>query len=122
MLGWQIFVCRQVDGGSVPATPESETHRALLYWDEGLFGLGWLKALAKSGAAIDLGGNGYPWSFTAQASVIRAHWPGPGPGSEGPWDIGPETCRETGEPVAPGALLADCPADEWLKIDAWDQS
>ena len=70
MLGWHISVFRQTDGGSSPATPDSKEGVRLAVWQTDVDGLKWLEELAKKGQAIELGGNGYPNYFTAQARFI----------------------------------------------------
>lgn len=59
MLGWHISVYRQ-SGGS-----------RLAVWQAGWHGLQWIDALVKAGVAVSLGGDGYPFRFTATAAILR---------------------------------------------------
>jgi hypothetical protein len=60
MMGWNISVYRQSDGGRSPATAESKISVRLAVWQAKPWGLEWLEELASAGKAINLGGNGYP--------------------------------------------------------------
>ena len=71
MIGWEIQVLKQADGGYAPSTMESERGSLLAVWltsDAGA--LRWLDNLAIAGKAIALGGNGYPIRFTAAADNL----------------------------------------------------
>ena len=119
MLGWDIFISRQRDGGSAPATFEAETGAALERWSVHPWGLGWADNLAKAGEAIDLGGNGYPMRYTAQAKVLRHSRAIP---LRLVWNQAPQALAGASPPVARKPSVYDCPPDEWLVVEAWDQS
>lgn len=119
MLGWHIFIQRQRDGGSAPAAFESETDETLQYWESHVHGLRWADALAKAGKAIDLGGNGYPCRYTAPARVLQHSTAVP---IRLVWNRDPKAPAEGPAPKPRKRSLVDCPPDEWLVIEAWDQS
>ena len=58
MLGWQIIIRKE----------SAET--SLASWTTGLGGTDWLDALVKEDKSKDLGGNGYPNSYSAKANEI----------------------------------------------------
>ena len=124
-LGWHISVYRQQTDGSSPASFGAPQGARLAVWQTGLGGLDWLDALAKQKNAIDLGGNGYPMEYTAQARHIIPQIRGEPPEAKAVWSIDPgdivteEWCgKTTQDPVAMDA----CRLDEWLIIQAWDES
>ena len=125
MLGWCISVHRQEDGGASPATAESSRGARLAIWQAGLGGRDWLDELAKTGKAIDLGGNGYPYRYTATAEhLLKPVTEGP-PGAHTSWLFGPYNIlmdNWEGKTVIDHAAVAQCRPDEWLLVTAWDES
>ncbi len=119
MLGWHIYIQRQRDGGSLPATFESDTGDTVEAWDGDPWGLRWADDLAKAGEAFDLGGNGYPCRYTAQARVLRHSTAVP---IRLVWNRDPRAPAEGAAPATRKRSLYDCPPDEWLVIEAWDKS
>lgn len=72
-------------------------------------GLRWLDELVEAGNAIDLGGDGYPFRHRATAgNVVQRIVDGP-----------PEA---KGRAELDTAALAACREDEWLLIEAFDES
>jgi hypothetical protein len=91
-----------------------------------LFGLDWLKELAKAGSAVDLCGNGYPTGFTAPARYIipRVIDKEP-PDANKTWVCGPDDIIGPGwegHTVANPTAARECRPDEWLLVMAWDES
>lgn len=125
MLGWFILVSRQVDGGTHPATSSSEHHDAIAGWQADLGGLGWINALVTDSKAIKLGGNGYPFWYTAQAKHVRPSlYPAP-PFANPVWACGPSdiiTSKWRGKTFLDHEALDQCAPEEWLLIEAWDES
>jgi hypothetical protein len=72
-----------------PATYESAKGARLAVWQTGLEGLDWLQTLVKQGYAIDLGGDGYPWRFTATAEQLVPHIITGPPEARATWQYGP---------------------------------
>jgi hypothetical protein len=113
-------------GGTSPATPESERGNTIAAWLTDANGLNWLEALVKAGKAIDLGGNGYPLTFTTTAEdLIPQLVQGPPQAlqtfhmCEAPSAL---ANRDSGTTVAGLVEYAGCRMGEWLLIHAWDQS
>jgi hypothetical protein len=125
MLGWHIAVYRQENGGERPAAFEEPRGERIAVWQTRLGGCRWIDRLAEQGHAIDLGGNGYPNRYTATAKhllpVITA---GP-PDARERWVAGADdvlTEKWDGTTVVDSQRAAACRPDEWLLIEAWDES
>src|SRR5271166_46409 len=66
MIGWHVSVFRQKDGGVASGTLDSERGTRLALWQTGLFGLDWLKELAKAGSAVDFSRRRLPdWFYSS---------------------------------------------------------
>ena len=123
-LGWNISVYRLQNDGSTPA-PFGAAHGTCLVWQTGLGGLDWLEDLVKQQKAIRLGGNGYPIEYTAMAGHIIPRLHGERPGANAVWAfdegdiIFPEWLGKTTTDVD---AMRSCRPDEWLLIQAWDES
>ncbi len=111
MLGWHIIVFRQDNSGVSPATFTSKEGSRLAVWQTGLHGLNWIDELVKEAKAVDLGGNGYPLRYTAKSEHLVSH-------------ILPEPplARATWRTVIDPLVVSQCRPDEWLLIEAWDES
>lgn len=124
MLGWNINVHRQQDEGTVPPTFGAAQGTFLAAWQTGLGGLDWIYELVKQGKAIDLGGNGYPYEFTAMAEHLTDALEQP-PHANATWVAGERDILPLGHPgktVVDGEAIRACRRDEWLMIRAWDES
>lgn len=99
MLGWQIIIRKE----------SAET--SLASWTAGLGGTDWLDDLVRNNKAKNLGGNGYPNNYSAQASVIL-----------------PLLTIELIDLIGGGIIrlktdrITGCSENENLIIEAWDQS
>jgi hypothetical protein len=125
MLGWHISVYRQEDGGAAAATAGSSRGTRLAVWQTGLHGLEWLDELVKSGKAINLGGNGYPLRYTATAEVLVPRIIEKPPEARTPWTSGAGdilTDKWEGKTVIDCAAADECRSEEWLLVEAWDES
>ena len=125
MLGWHISIYRQTDDGALPATAESLTGTRLAVWQTGLGGLDWVRELLKAGKAIDLGGQGYPCRYTATAENLIPRIVDEPPGARRIWTSGVNDIlseKWEGKTVIDRAAAAACRGDEWLLIEAWDES
>jgi hypothetical protein len=125
MLGWHISIYRQTDEGASPATAESATGKRLAVWQTGLGGLDWIDELAKQGKAIDLGGNGYPLRYTATAEHLIPRIIDNPPKALSTWMCGESdvlTEKWEEKTVVDRAAAADCDPNEWLLVEAWDES
>ena len=85
MRGWMISVARQSNGGLEPAVVGSDVGSDIAVWQTGVGGLGWLDKLVSQGLVVSLGGNGYPFSYTAKAEFIRPEIDGGPPHAKGTW-------------------------------------
>jgi hypothetical protein len=123
MLGWHISIYRQTDGGASPATKESAEGTRLAVWQTGLGGLDWLDELVKAGRAVYLGGNGYPFRYTATAEHLIPRVVDEPPRAHQVWVHEPDdifTEKWGGRTVIDHA--AACQPEEWLLVEAWDES
>jgi hypothetical protein len=124
-LGWNIGVYRQQNDGSTPASFGAPAGTRLAVWQTGLGGLNWLDDLVSQKKAVSLGGNGYPVEYTAMAGYIIPRLRDDPPGAKGVWTF------DEGDVLLPGWLgqttkdiqaMNACRSDEWLLIQAWDES
>jgi hypothetical protein len=125
MLGWHISVYKQTDGGSAPATARSPEGPRIAVWQTGLGGLEWLDDLVRAEKAIELPGNGYPSRYTATAEHILPRLSPEPPLARAHWllDAGDiVTEKWAGRTVVDRGLAEQCRPDEWLLIEAWDES
>jgi hypothetical protein len=125
MLGWHVTVYRQLDRNASPASTDSPDRSRVAVWQTGVFGLRWLDEFVKAGTAIDLGGSGYPQRYEALAAHVIPRIV----------DLPPNACSTVvieaddvrgkcwgGMTVVDRVAAAACHPDEWLIIEAWDQS
>ncbi|MBM3980781.1 MAG: hypothetical protein FJ304_10940 [Planctomycetes bacterium] len=122
MLGWGINVWRQTDQRGTPA----HLRRGFIAaWEAGLGGLEWLDALVAAGRAEDLGGSGYPNTYTLTAGVLAEVLSAGVPSHTGPDVIGDDYVLPggwTGPLHLERATFAECSPDEVLVLEAWDLS
>ena len=79
----------------------------------------------KQEAAISLGGNGYPLEYTAMTRYVRVPIIEGPPAAKAVWtyDAGDIITSEwAGKTVMDIPALEACDPDEWLLIQAWDES
>jgi hypothetical protein len=125
MLGWHITVFRQAAGGDSPASFEAATGATLAVWQTGVGGLNWLDGLVEKGLAISLGGNGYPTEYTARLEHIKATILNGPPLARETWvfQVGDIlTDKWLGKATVDHKALCQCTAEEWVLIQAWDES
>lgn len=113
MLGWQIGVYRLTDGGKGPAKLSSPAGTRLAAWETSVGGLDWLDELVTEGKALDIGGDGYPCRYTAQAEFLLPRILGQPPQARNSAHM---------KTVVHESLIKECRFDEWLLVEAWDQS
>ena len=125
MLGWHISIFRQQDGGAEPAATDSPQGARVAVWQTRLSGLDWIDQLCNTGDALSLGGNGYPVWYTAKAAhLLPVILNGP-PNANSVWmrDVGDIVTEGwAGRTVIDQTVAAACSPDEWLLIEAWDES
>jgi hypothetical protein len=123
--GWHVSIYRQTDGRSSPATSETKEGARLAVWQTAWDGLRWLDELMKQEKAIDLGGCGYPNRYTARARFLTGYVRVGPPHAKAVWSSGPQdviTDKWEGKTVLDVAESAACDPDEWLIVEAWDES
>lgn len=125
MLGWHVSVFKQADGGFRHAQLGGAEGPRLAVWQTKVDGLHWLDELVKKGTVIDLGGNGYPSSYTGLAKdLIPWIISGP-PDAREAWLAGPDDIllpNWEGRTAIDEAVVNSCRPDEWLLVVAWDES
>jgi|GEM_PF-3593790 hypothetical protein len=143
MSGFYISVSRQpsevYDGEEVkridcltPAVAPKDPSKGFLTlkrqdfaaWQADCNGLDWFEDLVKAGKAIRLRGGGYPSLYTATAeNLITQIIDGPprANDSRNKWVEGDVKPSVVGTWIN-RTKAADCSPDEWLLIEAWDES
>jgi hypothetical protein len=144
MLGWHVGVYTMVAGrtSDSPATQDQPSTRGLsltqmdslrdgfargariAVWQADMTGLRWIDELVNSGAAIAARENGYPSVFYAKAVDVVPRLDAP-PGARPVWISGPDdvlTGAWAGRTVVDHSASAACAPEEWLMIEAWDES
>jgi hypothetical protein len=124
MLGWHITIYRQAAGEETPAAFEAPTCNELAVWQTGIGGLDWIDELVDKGLAICLASNGYPTEYTARLEHVRATILEGPPCANDIWRFGPSdvlTDKWLGKTTIYDAL-SECSPDEWVVIQAWDES
>lgn len=123
--GWHISVYRQQTDGAEPAALGALRGTQLAVWQASHGGLSWLDKLVDSRKAVLLGGIGYPTEYTARAEDIIPVILGEPPHARAVW------AYDVGDTLLPGwsgrttrdlAAIDECRANEWLLIEAWDES
>lgn len=145
MLGWQVTVYRLAgttplagiaDVPALLASPLLESDRSglistlvagekLAIWQTGFDGLDWIDELIETKQAVGLAGNGYPSTYVALArDLIPQIVAGP-PEARAAWATGRHdilTPGWKGKTVVEEEAVDRCRPDEWLVIEAWDES
>ena len=125
MLGWHISVYRQKDGGKSPAHFDSAEGARLAVWQSGLGGLDWIQREVEAKRAIALGGNGYPVRYTATAKTLLPQILDSPPAAREQWlleDGDVITEKWEGKTAVDRDAAAQCAPEEWLLVEAWDES
>lgn len=144
MLGWHISVYTLVTQNTsvAPAPQDQPSTRGLsleqidslrdgfargdrlAVWQSGVDGLRWIDDIVEAGSAIAAKKNGYPSVFYAKAHDVLPRMDAP-PGARDVWVYGPDDIlsdKWAGKTVINQEAVAACAPDEWLLIEAWDES
>jgi hypothetical protein len=123
VLGWFIIVRRAGSPEGLRATVDTNV---LATWETSLGGLDWLEDLERKGQATCMSRNGYPTRFTVVAdAVLPMLRLGRPPRHSGIEVIGDDYITPagwSGELKFHVERIGECPSDDPLTIDAWDQS
>ena len=125
MLGWQIYINRHQIRGDFAAEALLNDDSLIATWITGVYGLSWLYDLVRDGHAVNLGGSGYPFRFTAKASVLSSIITNLPKNYQGPTVIGDDYVHFGGfnqNIKIYQQRMDSCQSDEVLSIEAWDQS
>jgi len=126
MLGWHISVYRKTADRLTPAEFESPKGTLLAQWQGNDGALGWILKVCESDTGQDLGGNGYPYCFTARCGSLRPVILGDPPGARKVWIHGPDDVIDyskwKGQTFIDHSELQSVDESEWLLIEAWDES
>lgn len=125
MMGWRISVYRRDSNDGDDATAQPRDGERLAVWQTSVGGLQWVDALVKAGNASVIAEGGYPNRYMATATrVLPSLLNGP-PQARAVWVCGPEDVISDGWPgktVIDRAAIERCAPDEWLLLEAWDES
>ena len=124
MLGWEIYI-RRLDSGQTLEATEFTQESVVAQWRAGLGGYDWIKALVKKDKAKALGGNGYPFLFSAKFDVLKPVILNGAPSHDGPMVIGDDYVLPSNyleKTTINQASLSKCQSDDELFIQVWDMS
>lgn len=124
MIGFQVRIYR-LQAGASPELDDPDEDLLFATWMTGFRGLDWIEALVKQGRAVDLGGDGYPFKYSATAAVLLPLLATGIPQSGGPLVIGDDYALSAGwagDVKLDQAKVSQCSPHETLVIVAWDQS
>ncbi len=94
-MGWHISVYRQISARDTPSADRDPRGALLATWQAGVGGLAWLTDLIEADDAVQLSANaGYPVRCTVRARAA----------------------------IPLVTALEECQPDEWLLVEAWDES
>src|SRR5215203_2350747 len=121
MIGSHLSIYRQANAhAAMPATAESPKGTRLAVWQAGDGGLKWLDGLVKAGEAISLGGDGYPYRYTATAATLVPRVLDGPPEARRCWIHGEHDLlgeKWVGKTMVDQDAVAACRSDEWLLIE-----
>ena len=124
MLGWEIYIHRLNSDPSLETTKFTQ-ESVVAHWRAGLGGYDWIKALVKENKAKALGGNGYPFLFSAKFHVLQPVILNGAPSHSGPLVIGDDYVLPSNyleRPIINEANLLKCQSDDDMYIQVWDMS
>ena len=140
MLGWNIAVYRLTEPPpSQTATEQLEEHldqvsalpvseergNRMAVWQTGIDGLRWLDELVGAGKAVSRMGSGYPSFYFARARDLAPQILQGPPCANAMWMSDPNdvlTSKWEGKTKVNRRALKRCGGDEWLLVEAWDES
>ena len=127
VMGWHISVHRQINDRAIPSADSDPRGARLATWQARVNGLDWLMDLVETDDAVHLSTNGgYPIRYTVRAgAAIPIILNGP-PHARTTWIAGPthivDFDRWPGRTTTDQRAIEQCQPDEWLEVEAWDES
>ncbi len=117
---------RKATDRSLPAAEDSPRDARLAVWQADVQGLRWLDELPSGECALLAVNGGYPTHYTARASAVVPLLRSGPPAARSVWQLDADSivdpARWEGRTVVDEAAIAACSLDEWLLIEAWDES
>ena len=101
------------------------TGERLAIWQADVHGLDWIDELVKARRTLELSCNAYPATFVALARDLTPQILKGPPAARSVWTTGPEDIilpHWEGRTVVDAAAVAECSSNEWLVVQAWDES
>jgi hypothetical protein len=99
--------------------------KRLAVWQTSIDGIDWIDNLVKDNKAVFLGGDGYPIRYTATAGNLLSDIRNGPPLARKAWASGEGDILLAGwegRTVIDHIEVADCRSDEWLLVEAFDES
>ena len=125
MLGWHISVYQSTGVQFQADNTEQVERTRIAVWQTGLGGLDWIEEILQSGNGRQFGASGYPNRYLIQARhVVPTLLSGP-PHARIVWLCEPGDVlndKWVGRTMIDEVAARQCPADEVLLVEAWDES
>lgn len=125
-MGWHVSVYRKTTKRLLPADFDSPMGELLAQWQGDVEALGWIIAVCNSNNGQNLGGDGYPYCFTARCEVLKPVILSDPPGARKVWLHGPDDqidhSKWKGSTFVNHDEFQSIGGGEWLLIRAWDES
>ncbi len=125
MLGFHISIYKLQDNSQPAPSGQAPRGQRLAVWQTGINGLDWFDDLVRNGLAISLGGSGYPTSYTARIEHVRPTISKGPPDANKVWGSDPGDILQDGwcgKTTIDHDALRQCRPDEWILVEAWDES
>jgi hypothetical protein len=125
MLGYHISIYKLQSGAQPAPSAKAPRTDRLAVWQTGIGGLDWIDDLVKKGAAVSLGAFGYPTTYTAKIQDVRPRILDGPPDANEVWGYDPGdilTDKWCGKTTIDRGALDACSPNEWILVEAWDES
>jgi hypothetical protein len=111
--------------GSADVPEQTDGDQRIATWQTELGGLEWLESLVRSGRAVSTSRGGYPETYVIHCRDLMAFIEKGLPHERPVWPSDPGDIlgeRWLGRTTINRDTLARCDPDEWLLVEAWDES
>ena len=125
MLGFHISIYKLQSGNQPAPSASAPRGERLAVWQAGYDGLRWIDHLVEQGSAFHLGGFGYPTTYTARIGDLRPKVLAGPPSANEVWGYDPGDILLDGwcgKTTIDHSALSTCSPDEWVLLEAWDES